>query len=154
MPEIRHGHAANGLSPEYICWQAMRQRCADMTDEKYGGAGVRISPRWDNFNNFLADMGPRPSRGHSLDRYPNRKGNYEPGNVRWATAKQQNRNRDDNRLVEFRGRNMPVSEAAEIAGLPYVTVLKRLNAGWDVAVALSKVVRPKLPNGEGARYGR
>jgi hypothetical protein len=92
--------------------------------------------------------------GHSLDRYPNRNGNYEPGNVRWATAKQQNRNKDDNRIVHFNGRSMPASEAAELAGLPYITVVKRLNAGWGDDRALTQPVRSKLPNGEGARYGR
>lgn len=96
MPTIIHGHAANGLSPEYICWQAMRQRCADIENGNYGGRGISICRRWDDFNNFYADMGSRPSKRHSLDRYPNRNGNYEPGNVRWATSKQQNRNKDNN----------------------------------------------------------
>lgn len=154
MPTTKHGHASNGLTPEYICWQGMRQRCADLEDPRYGGAGIRVSPRWDDFNYFHEDMGPRPSPKHSLDRYPDRHGDYEPGNVRWATAKQQNRNKDNNRLVAFSGREIPVSEAAELAGLPYITVLKRLNAGWDDARALSAPVRPKLPNGQGARYGQ
>lgn len=154
MPKTIHGHAANGLSPEYVCWQAMRQRCADMDDPRYGGGGVKICERWNDFNNFLADMGPRPSMVYSLDRYPDKAGNYEPGNVRWATSKEQNRNRRDNRLIAYGGRVMPVSEAAEIYDIPYITLVKRLNAGWTIAASLTTAVRSKLPDGEGARYGR
>jgi hypothetical protein len=57
--------------------------------QEYGGAGVKISPRWDKFDDFLADMGQPPSTMHSLDRFPNSNGNYEPGNCRWATPKEQ-----------------------------------------------------------------
>ena len=86
---------------EYHSWRAMRNRCFNPHDPKYpvyGGAGIRICDRWrDNFNAFLSDMGPRPTRAHSLDRIDTR-GHYEPGNCRWATQTTQQRNRTSTKL--------------------------------------------------------
>jgi hypothetical protein len=95
-----HGHArtlhSGGLSREYRSWQSMKDRCLNPNGSRYssyGGAGIRVCGRWDNsFLHFLADMGPRPPRT-SLDRFPDPNGNYEPGNCRWATAKEQRHNR-------------------------------------------------------------
>lgn len=92
-----HGHTkGRSTSPEFNSWLAMRQRCSDPKHEKfptYGGAGVKVCDRWAaSFEDFLTDMGPRPE-GTTLDRYPNAKGNYEPGNCRWATYKEQAQNR-------------------------------------------------------------
>ena len=60
---------------------------------RYGGRGITVCERWRDYNNFLADMGRKPSPALSIDRYPDNNGNYEPGNCRWATAKQQSANR-------------------------------------------------------------
>lgn len=77
-------------------WSAMRERCRNPRHPGYayyGGRGITVCERWLNsFANFLADMGPRPE-GKTLDRFPNNDGNYEPGNCRWATARQQQANR-------------------------------------------------------------
>ena len=89
---------------EYTSYQAMKQRCYNPNAKAfkhYGAKGVVVCARWlESFDNFLADMGRRPSIKHSLDRYPVRAGNYEPTNCRWATAKQQGRNRDDCFIVD------------------------------------------------------
>lgn len=97
---LKHGHAVRGrFSPEYRSWVAMLGRCerpgsAHYAHAKYYAAiGVKVCERWKiSFQDFFADMGKKPSSRHSLDRYPDPAGNYEPGNCRWATAKQQRAN--------------------------------------------------------------
>lgn len=91
---VRPTHRMTG-SPEYRSWNAMRTRCNNKGHHKfpdYGGRGITICERWNKFENFYADMGPRPSLNLSLDRIDN-DGNYEPSNCRWATLKQQARNK-------------------------------------------------------------
>jgi hypothetical protein len=97
-----HGHAhANALSPEYVSWRSMRARCmypSIRNFHRWGGRGITVCKRWQSsFENFLADMGPRPSPKHSIDRYPDPDGNYEPGNCRWATTKEQRKNQRRNK---------------------------------------------------------
>lgn len=91
---LKHGRHN---TPEYYAWTGMKQRCLNPNYhhyENWGGRGITICQRWiDSFEAFYADMGPKPSPQHSLDRFPNGDGNYEPGNCRWATAKQQANNR-------------------------------------------------------------
>ena len=92
------GYIGDYPIPEMRSYTSMKQRCLNPKAtgfKNYGKRGIKICDRWlgnDGFKNFLADMGPRPA-GKSLDRFPNNDGNYEPGNVRWATAKQQRGNR-------------------------------------------------------------
>lgn len=96
----RHGGArrVTGRLPEYKVWEGMKRRCFNENEqnyERYGGRGITICERWlgtDGFGNFYADMGPRPSPYHSIDRI-NNDGNYEPGNCRWATDAQQRANK-------------------------------------------------------------
>lgn len=93
---LKHGHnRRKAVSPEYQSWRSMIQRCENPNAydyARYGGRGITVCERWRScFENFLADMGPRPSPQHTLDRIdPNR--NYEPGNCRWATKAEQSRN--------------------------------------------------------------
>lgn len=97
-------HGMSG-SPEFKSWHGMLQRCYNETDrefKRYGGRGISVCPRWkESFQNFFDDMGAKPSKGMSIDRYPNNDGNYEPGNCRWATPLQQAQNRRNNRLSSF-----------------------------------------------------
>lgn len=93
-----HGEsAATGNSAEYQSWRAMRDRCyrtKNIAFKNYGARGITVCDRWrDSFENFLQDMGRRPTLEHTLDRYPDKNGNYEPGNCRWATVPQQLENR-------------------------------------------------------------
>ena len=105
---VTHGHApspsiSKKVSPEYRSWISMKTRCYNPASNRfyrYGGRGIIVCDRWlYSFENFLADMGPRP-KGTTLDRFPNKNGNYEPGNCRWATVKQQNRHQQYTKLDE------------------------------------------------------
>lgn len=90
----RHGEALN-RTPEYATWLSMHERCRSPKSQKwtnYGARGIVVCQRWTSYENFLADMGRRPSKAHSLDRVDN-DGNYEPSNCRWATKKEQVDNR-------------------------------------------------------------
>lgn len=93
MKNRTHGEAR---SPEFRAWYGMKQRCYHEKDNRYllyGARGITVCDHWRNsFDNFLSDMGRRPSDVHSLDRI-NNDGNYDPSNCRWATRSQQNRNR-------------------------------------------------------------
>lgn len=87
-------HCMSGTST-YQSWTSMHRRCNDEARPNYkfyGGRGIKVCDRWETFENFLGDMGVRP-KGMTLDRYPNKDGDYEPGNCRWATHKEQCANR-------------------------------------------------------------
>lgn len=131
-------HGQSQGSPTYRSWNSAWNRCRSPSVdgyEQYGGRGITFCKRWQKFENFLADMGERPD-GTTLDRIDTN-GNYEPGNCRWATAKEQNRNRRNTRFVEFRGERVCLAEAAEKAALSYNVVCMRLRKGWSVEAALS-----------------
>lgn len=129
----RHGLSS---SSEYSIWNMMIQRCHNPKNQRYsyyGGRGIKVCDRWhDSFASFLADMGSRPSPLHSIDRWPDNNGDYEPGNCRWATKSQQARNTRFNRMTEMSARvvrrlfdlDMPASSIAAVFGVNKSTVNK------------------------------
>lgn len=107
-------------------------------------AGIKVCDRWTGKNgwqNFFSDMGQRPSNKHSIDRFPDPKGNYEPTNCRWATVVEQANNRKTNRRITYRGTTLNVGEWAAKLGILSTTIRQRLDRGWPVAKALSPVNR-------------
>jgi hypothetical protein len=104
--------------------------------ESYGGRGISVADRWMEFDNFLMDMGVRPSMNHSIDRL-NTNGDYEPGNCRWATPKEQQRNKRSNLVIDFRGESKCLAQWADEFGLEWATLRSRLRHGWDVERALT-----------------
>lgn len=132
-----HGHASRGeYSPTYRVWVNLQTR---KRHQKYDG--ITVCERWrDSFETFLADMGERPE-GLTIDRIDNDKG-YEPGNCRWATQKEQQNNRRNNRLITVNGRTQTLAQWAEETGFNRKTISRRLDLGWSAEKALS--VPPKL----------
>lgn len=120
-------------TPEHDTWMRMRQRCCNPKIKQwkdYGGRGIKVCERWQTFEYFLEDMGPKPSPRHSIDRI-NNDGNYEPSNCRWALPKQQARNTSRNRLISFARETMCLAAWEEKLGLPEHTLTSRLSQGWS-----------------------
>ncbi|NTJ46849.1 hypothetical protein G6K93_07455 [Agrobacterium rhizogenes] len=137
-----HGETVkNRRSTEYVIWADMIDRCENPKCEHfkdYGARGIRICRRWKtSVANFIEDMGRRPSRNHSIDRI-NNNGNYEPGNCRWATWKQQQRNRTGLHLIRWDDETITLQEACDRVSLKDVTVHGRLRRGWSLQDALRK----------------
>lgn len=129
----KHGASKGGGTAEYRVWRSMRSRCNNPRDSgwsRYGGRGIRVCERWNSFENFLADMGPRPSLEYSIDRIDNN-GNYEPSNCRWATDYEQNRNRSDNIFMTCNGKTQCMSDWAKELGLCLQMVFGRWERSWS-----------------------
>lgn len=131
----------NSYRVEYRHWINMKSRCKNPNTpfyKTYGGRGIKVCPEWEaSFDQFFADMGPRPARSWSIDRIDT-DGDYTPENCRWATRRTQSRNLRKNRLVYVNGERMTLAEAAEAAPVPYNTILYRLKRGWGIEDALSR----------------
>jgi len=135
-----HGETRNGqLTVEYIAYNSARARCNCRTNRVYplyGGRGIEF--RFTSVEQFIACVGRRPSPQHSLDRYPNKDGHYEPGNVRWATKKEQANNTRCNRIIIYRGEPYTLAQLADKAGLPIYRMRYRLDrAKWCVECAVN-----------------
>lgn len=136
---LRHGHCPSGKpTPEYRSWNKMKDRCLNPANEAYadyGGRGITICERWLKFDNFLADMGSRPS-GTTLERVNNKKG-YMPSNCKWGTRLEQNNNSRWNTRITYRGRTQTIAQWARELSIPSNRISKRLGEGWSVEKTLS-----------------
>ncbi len=127
-------------TPEYKAWLKLRERCnnpSDISYLRYGGRGIRVCESWaSSFENFLADMGPRPSAEHSIDRL-DADGNYEPSNCAWSDRTQQARNKRVSLFITHNGETLHAKEWAERTGLSYYTLRNRiLKLKWSPQQAL------------------
>lgn len=139
--KFSHGHSfsSKGCSPTYRTWSGMHYRCSDMSDKNYGGAGVKVCERWFDFSLFLEDMGER-GKGLSIDRIdPN--GNYEPSNCRWATIKEQARNKRKSVKTNVNGEVLNLIDVAEKYGIPQTTIYRRYKQGLRGKELIEKVNR-------------
>lgn len=132
---IREKHTTHGLSltREYRIFMHMHRRCRSPLEsgyENYGGRGIRVCDRWSDFANFIADMGPKPSPRHSLDRIDG-DGNYCPENCRWATPREQVQNRKCTLYIEHDGRRLTLQRWSEVYGLDYEALYWRYKKAGD-----------------------
>jgi len=121
----------------------MLLRCNDPNVDAYpwyGGRGIRVCERWQNFENFLADVGLRPSKAHTIERN-DVNGHYEPGNVRWATRREQGANKRNNRHITAFGETLHMQEWCRRFDIKQGTLWDRLDRGWPVERALSEPVK-------------
>lgn len=151
---LKHGHTigARGgnhvaVSKEYRAWQNAKDRCYRPNRKNfkdYGGRGIRVCDRWrDSFSNFLADMGQCPA-GKSLDRFPNMNGNYEPGNCRWATVKEQMNNTRRNRKFRWQGKSLSLCEIADLYQITSSSLRRRvIERGQNIKQVVKKMIEKK-----------
>ena len=131
---VRHGFARSYKTPDqyrsrtYNIWAGLKARSLNLNHRdahNYCGRGITVCERWLKFENFLEDMGECPE-GLTIDRYPDPNGNYEPGNTRWATPKQQANNTRRTHKFQHQGRSVTISDLVEISGKNHHTLYERL----------------------------
>jgi hypothetical protein len=132
MRRFKHGMTK---LPEMRIWIKMKRRCFAPDEhgyENYGARGIGVCEAWKHdFKKFFDDVGPRPTAKHTLERIDNN-GHYEPGNVRWATRKEQQRNRRTNHLITFGGQTLCLAEWAERIGISSSAMNGRFRRGWTI----------------------
>lgn len=141
--KMKHGHSIHGFETKaYRTWLNMKNRCLrkhDISFHNYGGRGITICDRWLSFENFLADMG-NPGHEMTIERIDTN-GNYEPGNCRWATRKEQARNTRRTHFLTYRGETKCVSEWEIAFNMRPGTLHKRLKYNWETERAIETPVR-------------
>lgn len=147
----KHGHSKPGsMTPTYSSWRNMIARCTQASSPAfpyYRKNGIKVCARWTDpehgYLQFLADMGERPSPLHTLDRWPDNFGDYEPGNCRWATKIEQANNRRTNIHFEFRGRTLTLAQLSRETGQSKETLRSRLVRNkhpWPIEEAVTRPV--------------
>jgi hypothetical protein len=153
--KLKHGHTRRlgdkrAHSPEYLVWNGMWARCTNRSSvgyAKYGARGITVCERWRDFGAFYADMGPRPSSDHSIDRIDN-DGHYEPSNCRWATKEQQSNNQRRIERFTVRGVTGSLSQLARKFGVPGGIARQRIaKFGWTVEDAVTTPPRRRGARG-------
>jgi hypothetical protein len=129
---LRRSRNNTARRPLYMVWASMKSRCQrknNLDYHYYGGRGIKVCERWQKYENFAEDMSPRPSPKHTLDRIDN-DGNYEPGNCRWATPKEQHRNTRRNIFFVVDGVKTSATELCERHGINQWTLYSRIKRGF------------------------
>lgn len=128
----------------YSRWKSMRQRCTDPSHKsytQYGGAGITVCDRWQDFAHSLSDMGECPP-SMTLDRIENSIG-YQPGNCRWASKADQNKNRSNIVMLTYQGETKSVTEWATQFGMRQANLTMRLRLGWSIERALTQPLKAR-----------
>lgn len=139
MDERNRTHGLSHHKATYRSWKDMRARCTNPHDSDYagyGGRGISVCARWDDFAAFFEDMGARPT-GMTLDRI-NVHGDYSPSNCRWATDETQANNKRSNRFIEFNGETKTLAQWCRVFSLDHSKVRYRLSRGWPLAKAFGQ----------------
>lgn len=129
----------------YGSWDNMRQRCLNNANKKYpqyGGRGIKIVSRWNDYHAFVADMGRRPSKDFSIER-KDVNGDYEPDNCKWATREEQDRNKQNSVFVTYQGKRILLMDLVKELGLSRNVVYQRLKLGWSLERALALPLAPR-----------
>ena len=127
----------------FAIWSKMKDRCTNRNSKdwgNYGGRGISVCERWNSFDLFAQDVGPRPSQKHSIDRIDTN-GNYEPTNVRWSTALGQGRNKRTNTVLSFKGKTHCLSAWSDDTGTGVHTLAFRVKSGWTAEETITIPVR-------------
>ena len=139
LKKIKHGFAKKDKKSRlYNIWCSMRQRCNNENNTKYylyGARKIKVCKRWDEFENFLEDMGEPPTNKHSIDRVDNN-GNYEPSNCRWATNNEQSNNTRNNITIKYNGESKTLTEWCKDRNIIYSKALHRFNKGYEPKIIL------------------
>lgn len=143
--QYKHGHYINKVpSPTMSCWSSMMTRCYYKNSNRYnvyGAVGIGVCTQWHDFEIFLKDMGERPSKNHTLDRIDNAKG-YEPGNVRWASKRDQAINRKTTKFFTINNETKCLKDWAKHYGINYIRVYRRIfQLKWDIVKALTTPIK-------------
>ena len=144
-------------TPEYRSWQHMRSRCNNLNNQDYryyGGRGIKVCERWNDFSLFYKDMGDKPGKDYTLDRI-NNEGNYEPSNCKWSNRLEQRLNNSQRIFVDYDGSNIDLFELSDICGLEYKILYERITVlGWSIEQAsqLPKNVRGIVCSYGGSYY--
>lgn len=137
---VTHG---DSFTCEYGIWGNMLYRCNTESSplyKGYGGRGIKVCDPWLDFNLFIADMGRRPSKTHSIDRI-DVNGNYCKENCRWATKKQQSRNRTNSRYIYVDGKKLQIDDYCDIYNVKPSTIKSRFRRGWSNERIISTPMR-------------